>query len=131
VKIYKIKINKKWIIKQRKRGIGGVRNSLRWKVIKKKTNLEEEVMEVGSSQGKILRNNLEEEVMENEYNRRKLNRNSLEEVVMEGRSGWKKSKRLTGEMMEIRSNQEKLNRNSLIEEVTKKKNYLEEEVAEK
>lgn len=87
--------------------------------------------EVGSNQEKTLRNNFEEEVMEDEHNRRKLNRNSRQEGVMEGWSGWKKSKSLTGEVMEIRINQEKLNRNSPIEEVTKKKNYLVEEVAEK
>jgi carbamoylphosphate synthase small subunit len=89
------------------------------------------VTEVGRNQGKTLRNNFEEEVMEDEHNLRKLNRNSRQDGVMEGWSGWKKSKSLTGEVMEIRINQEKLNRESLIEEVTKKKSYLVEEVAEK
>jgi hypothetical protein len=79
------------------------------------------------------KSNLEEEVMEKGHNQKKLNRNSLEEGARVGRNGLKKPKKNspTGEVMEIRSSQGKLNRNSLIEEVTKKKRYLEEEVAEK
>jgi hypothetical protein len=71
--------------------------------------------------------------MEKGHNQEKLNRNSLEEGAMVGRYSLKNQKKNspTGEVMEIRSSQGKLNRNSLIEEVTKKKRYLEEEVAEK